>query len=53
MNYNEINQEVTAAVLMRNEGCGSGDGESSDFQKNQQDLLMDWIWDMREKRNLQ
>lgn len=51
MNYNEINQEATIAVLMRDEDCGSGDGVSSDCQKNQQDLLMDWMSDMRKKGN--
>lgn len=24
-------------------------GESSNCQKNQQDLLMDWLWDMKKK----
>lgn len=49
MNYNEINQKATIAVLMRDGSCGSENGESSDYQKNQQDLGMDWIWDMSEK----
>lgn len=33
--YNQINQEVTRVVLMREESSGSGDGESLDGQKNQ------------------
>lgn len=49
MNDNEINQEATIAVLVRAEECGSGDGENSDCQKNQQDLLMAWMSDMRKK----
>lgn len=49
MNNNEINQEATIAVLVRAEECGSGDGENSDCQKNQQDLLMAWMSDMRKK----
>lgn len=49
MNDTEINQEATIAILIRAEECGSGDRENSDCQKNQQDLLMDWMSDMRKK----
>ena len=50
MNYNEINQEANAVVLMRDEGSGSGDGKSLDCQKNQHADGLDVGYE--EKRNL-
>lgn len=51
MDYNEINQEATVAVLTRDEGSGGGDGEILDCQKNQHTNRLDVGYE--EKRNLE
>lgn len=53
MNHNEINQEATVAVLMRDEGCGSGGGWELKLSEEPTGLADGLAVGYEEKRNLQ